>query len=278
MGSDGATASKCNQEATMVLQKLGVEVDNGVIKLPTGGIINNESAIDSILAADSDIFEEECIGCVEKGAIIGFALDSSLKRAGVDPYDLRFAIVCEGDNCASGVMGREAICEVTPSARGCGGAIDRMMSVINEGGEYGQLVLDLVNPADPLKALKVLKQVGKFTYHNYKYWNRSVNFKGVRVFQRNDLININLVDRQGRTNLQRMQQKLAPIGPDGKPLELHHLIQRDGYSLAEVSHSLHKKNQKLLHIDNNQVPSKINRNEFNKFRREYWKDRAKEYE
>jgi hypothetical protein len=99
MGSDGATASKCNQEATMVLQKLGVEVDNGVIKLPTGGIINNESAIDSILAADSDIFEEECIGCVEKGSIIGFALDSSLKRAGVDPYDLQYALACVGERC-----------------------------------------------------------------------------------------------------------------------------------------------------------------------------------
>jgi A nuclease of the HNH/ENDO VII superfamily with conserved LHH len=47
-------------------------------------------------------------------------------------------------------------------------------------------------------------------------------FGGNRVYQRDDLINRNFVDDLGRTNLERMQSGIAPIGPDGRSINLHH--------------------------------------------------------
>lgn len=44
---------------------------------------------------------------------------------------------------------------------------------------------------------------------------------GVKVYQMNDIINLNLADDYCRTNLQRMQQGIAPIGPDSKSVNLH---------------------------------------------------------
>jgi A nuclease of the HNH/ENDO VII superfamily with conserved LHH len=50
-------------------------------------------------------------------------------------------------------------------------------------------------------------------------------FNGVEVIQDSKLINPDLVDKLGRTNLQRMEGGLAPIGPDGKSINLHHVDQ-----------------------------------------------------
>ncbi|WP_445717246.1 HNH/ENDO VII family nuclease [Flavobacterium sp.] len=66
-----------------------------------------------------------------------------------------------------------------------------------------------------------------------------------------------------------------PIGPDGKSLNLHHMIQNEGGSLAEMTETFHKTNHKVIHINPNTTPSGINRNKFNKFRTKYWKNRAK---
>jgi hypothetical protein len=44
------------------------------------------------------------------------------------------------------------------------------------------------------------------------YWNKTTAFQGIRVYQRNDLINPYLKDKTGRTNLQRMKSGIAPIG------------------------------------------------------------------
>ncbi|AKG33933.1 hypothetical protein VK70_04505 [Paenibacillus durus ATCC 35681] len=58
-----------------------------------------------------------------------------------------------------------------------------------------------------------------------KYWNKATEFNGTKVYQRNDIIDPNLTDKLGKTNLERMKQGLAPIGPDGKSINLHHTIQ-----------------------------------------------------
>ncbi|MCX7570533.1 HNH/ENDO VII family nuclease [Tumebacillus sp. DT12] len=106
------------------------------------------------------------------------------------------------------------------------------------------------------------------------YWNRVTEFKEVKVYQRNDIIDPNKTDAMGRTNIQRMQQGLAPIGPDGKSVNLHHMTQRNESSIAEVTQTFHQENTKVLHINPHTVPSGINRTEFNKWKSEYWKNRA----
>ena len=55
-----------------------------------------------------------------------------------------------------------------------------------------------------------------------------------RVYQRNDL-DFEYVDpKTGKTNLQLMQSGRPPIGNDGKPIELHHVIQKESGPMVEA--------------------------------------------
>lgn len=113
---------------------------------------------------------------------------------------------------------------------------------------------------------------------NRRFWTDDpVNFNGNRVYQRNDLIDPNRVDPvSGRTNLELMQAGRAPLGPDGKPVNLHHLTQSQSGAIAEVTQTLHSNNHGVLHMPNT-VPSGINRTEFNAWRRNYWRNRANDF-
>jgi hypothetical protein len=110
-----------------------------------------------------------------------------------------------------------------------------------------------------------------------KYWKRTVEFQGLKVYQRDDLIDPGRVDRRGRTNVQRMRAGAAPIGPDGKSLEFHHLLQTDDGPLAEVTRTFHAENRRILHINPPSIPSGINRPSFDVWREQYWKNRAKDF-
>lgn len=81
----------------------------------------------------------------------------------------------------------------------------------------------------------------------------------------------------GKTNLQLMEKGRAPIGHDGKPINLHHMTQRHDGPIAEVTQSFHKDNSKIIHINDNSIPSGINRNQFNQWRSYYWKNRANDF-
>lgn len=105
-------------------------------------------------------------------------------------------------------------------------------------------------------------------------WNRRIDFNGNQVYQRDDLINPELLDRKGRTNLERMQRGLAPIGPDGKPVNLHHNLQMQDGPISEMTETFHRQASKTMHINPNTIPSGIDRAEFAKWRKAYWKNRA----
>ncbi|EEO9467265.1 hypothetical protein LG959_002831 [Listeria monocytogenes] len=109
------------------------------------------------------------------------------------------------------------------------------------------------------------------------YWKNEVVFKGTKVYQKDNIIDINKVDVKGRTNLQRMEKGLAPLGSDGNPINLHHMTQREISSIAEVEQSFHQINSKTIHINPNSIPTGIDRKAFNKWRSDYWKERAKEF-
>jgi RHS repeat-associated protein len=110
-----------------------------------------------------------------------------------------------------------------------------------------------------------------------RFWNKMTDFKGTRVYQRDDLINPNLLDARGRTNLERMQKGLAPVGPDGKSLNLHHTVQSMDGPLAEITGTFHKLYNSVIHINPSTIASGINRTVFDKFRISYWKNRAKDF-
>jgi hypothetical protein len=115
------------------------------------------------------------------------------------------------------------------------------------------------------------------TNNGYEYWNKTAEFKNVKVYQRDDIIDPNMKDAMGRTNLERMKKGLAPLGPDGKSLNLHHTTQRNISSIAEVTQTFHKENSLVIHINPNTIPSGINRKDFNKWRIDYWKNRANDF-
>ncbi|MFA9560378.1 HNH/ENDO VII family nuclease [Evansella sp. AB-rgal1] len=118
---------------------------------------------------------------------------------------------------------------------------------------------------------------GKGIGNGYNYWNKTTQFKNVKVYQRDDIINPNMKDSRGRTNLERMKKGLAPLGPDGKSINLHHTTQRNESSIAEVTQTFHKNNSFVIHINPNTMRSGINRSEFNKWRTDYWKNRANDF-
>jgi hypothetical protein len=172
-------------------------------------------------------------------------------------------------------------------------------------GEAGQQVLNTVNPGEPENLVggmivgKVAR-VGKGLIERgldsvtqkllgekaaqegiegvvSRYWARS-EFDGIRVYQRSDLIDPAMTDRLGRTNLELMRMGRAPLGSDGFPVNLHHMLQTNTSPLAEVTQTFHQQYSNILHINPNTIPSGINRGAFDRYRANYWRARAKDFE
>ena len=102
-----------------------------------------------------------------------------------------------------------------------------------------------------------------------------------RVYQRND-INFEYVDpKTGKSNLQLMKSGRPPIGNDGKPIELHHVIQKESGPMVEIRETTHREYHHQLHgmrgngesFRNDPTLSK----QYKNFRRAYWKWRAAKY-
>lgn len=102
-----------------------------------------------------------------------------------------------------------------------------------------------------------------------------------RVYQRND-IDFGYYDfKTKRTNLQRMMDGDAPIGNDGKPVQLHHILQQESGPMAEVREVTHREYKRTLHGLVGRGNSFRNNPElvkqYNNFRSAYWKWRAQQH-
>ena len=128
---------------------------------------------------------------------------------------------------------------------------------------------------------------------NYKHF-KPVHFKATvkvngktvdvsrKVYQRGDIDFLYIDPKTGMSNLQRMKKGMPPIGNDGKPIHLHHVIQKEIGPVVEIREITHKEYFRILHgiankgesFRNNHILNKT----FNNFRSAYWKWRAEEYE
>ena len=83
----------------------------------------------------------------------------------------------------------------------------------------------------------------------------------------------------GGSNLDLMKAGYAPIGKDGKQLNIHHLFGEEPGPVAEIEKTIHQANHGALHqiIDGSfrKDPEKLS--SWNAFYRQYWKDRAKDF-
>ncbi|EOI3549595.1 HNH/ENDO VII family nuclease [Cronobacter dublinensis] len=118
-----------------------------------------------------------------------------------------------------------------------------------------------------------------------QYWkNDPITFQGNKVYQRDDLFDPTLMTtwrEKGKvicgTNVERMAAGRAPVGYDGNAVNLHHMLQTQDGTIAEMSQTFHKTNHGIIHINPNTIPSGINRAEFDAWRKQYWINRAGDF-
>ncbi|MNC44775.1 hypothetical protein D3C75_936930 [compost metagenome] len=99
---------------------------------------------------------------------------------------------------------------------------------------------------------------------------------GKPCLERSDIVG-DQKDAMGQTNKERMARGLAPLTPDGKTVELHHIGQKADSPLAELTMEQHrgKGNDTILH--DKKIESEIDRIAFNAEKAEHWKRRAEAY-
>jgi hypothetical protein len=86
---------------------------------------------------------------------------------------------------------------------------------------------------------------------------------------------------EGWTNQDLMRSGYAPIGPDGKQINLHHILGQESGPMVELTTTTHQTYSKQLHgliedgrsFRNDPVLNK----QYNDFRSEWWKSRAEDF-
>ncbi|HEY1028992.1 MAG TPA: HNH/ENDO VII family nuclease, partial [Pseudomonas sp.] len=140
-------------------------------------------------------------------------------------------------------------------------------------------------PKVTAKETEAVADVGSVFNQQRHFWSKEpIQFNGNKVYQRNDLFEPNLVSswREGGkvvtgTNLERMASGRAPIGIDGKSVNLHHTTQTQSGPIAEMTQTFHQQNNSIIHVNPNAIPSGIDRAAFDKWKIKYWQQRAAGY-
>ena len=100
---------------------------------------------------------------------------------------------------------------------------------------------------------------------------RLARFKDKHVAQRDSTFDPYQKNLDRRTNIERMEQGNCPLDRDGKYVILHHTKQQNAGPMVEVTTAEHNK------IPRSFDPSQINRPEGDRFRENYWMQRAKAF-
>ncbi len=93
---------------------------------------------------------------------------------------------------------------------------------------------------------------------------QKVNFEGREILMQKGAFDPSL-----QSNIDLMAKGHAPIGVDGKPLELHHMLQKDDAPLILMTNENHRKYSALLHEAGK--ASEIDRTAFNALKTNFYK-------
>ncbi|WP_126305869.1 HNH/ENDO VII family nuclease [Methylomusa anaerophila] len=262
---------------TISLEKVGVNLDGTDAYLIPGAVIidKSPSVIETFIYDPNATATENAHKLLSIGGFTPLAPISEGVNA--------IIYLAEGDNEAAVMSAFAAIpgMEIVKVANG----VIKLVPKAEEAIKFVQAYTKEVKAGENVvthvgeDAVKVVKGSDSVSVvgEARKYWTQATEYNGVKVYQRNDLINPNLVDDYGRTNLQRMQQGIAPIGPDGKSINLHHMTQTNDSAIAEITQSFHQENTKVIHINPNTIPSGIDRSAFDTWKKTYWKNRANDF-
>lgn len=102
---------------------------------------------------------------------------------------------------------------------------------------------------------------------------------GDRVCLTQPDIDLDYKDANGMTNLERMENGLAPINPkDGLPYELHHVGQKNNAPLAELTHSQHMSPETNKTLHPVRSGSEVDHGySWRDVREDHWKARAEQF-
>ncbi|WP_416426987.1 hemagglutinin repeat-containing protein [Pseudomonas sp. App30] len=175
----------------------------------------------------------------------------------------------------------EALMVIAPGLRGAKLAADAVMARL--AGKRGQGLIE-AGASDTVASTGVssASEATSIFAQQRKFWSKDpIEFNGNRVYQRDDLFDPNLITswrERGKvvtgTNIERMATGRAPIGLDGKSVNLHHMTQTQSGAIAEMTQTFHQTNSKVIHINPNTMPSGIDRPMFDKWKDSYWQQRA----
>ena len=116
-------------------------------------------------------------------------------------------------------------------------------------------------------------------YENANLEEGEIN--GKKCLQKTD-IDPDQKDEFGMTNRERMQNGNPPIDKNGETIELHHVGQKTDSPLAELSTTEHrgKGNHGVLHDmkKDSEVHTPENQAKWDHERKEYWKERTKDFD
>lgn len=103
-----------------------------------------------------------------------------------------------------------------------------------------------------------------------------------RIYQRNDIDFEYVNPETGISNLDLMRAGNAPIGNDGLPIQLHHVLQKESGPMVEIRETTHEEYARTLHGLGVRGASfrrdSVLYKQYTNFRRQYWKWRARQYE
>lgn len=123
-------------------------------------------------------------------------------------------------------------------------------------------------PLDVIKRIQSMDEYNVYKNANLNLYTTDLS-NGTKLLLRD--VDWNYIDKDGLTNLQRIQKGLAPLDPEGHSYQLHHIGQNSDSPLALLTESEHQKNYSILH---NNSRSKNDPDWDNK-RKEIWKLLAK---
>ena len=164
------------------------------------------------------------------------------------------------------IDGRNLATEVSSSVEGClvdSPELANQVECVQTASEY----LKEVSPEITPEELAVYDNAGL-----------SVERVGDRVCLTQPDIDLEYEDANGMTNLERMENGLAPINPeDGLPYELHHVGQKNNAPLAELTHSQHMSPETNKTLHPIRSGSEVDHGySWRDVREEHWKSRAEQ--
>jgi hypothetical protein len=124
---------------------------------------------------------------------------------------------------------------------------------------------------------EIIDAIGSWKeYEIYDKGNLKVEYVNERPCLVRTDIDMSRTDDDGVTNAERIKRGLAPIGNDGRPINLHHIGQHKDSPLAELTATEHQDNYGTLHPY--QGPTEVHGEgtSWDTERKQHWKTRANE--